>query len=330
MRAPARAHWRLPDGAPAPVCWARATRKQTYLNFGDALSPVMVAALSGRPIQHAEFDGEGERIAAVGTIGHGLHNGVIWVWGTGSSDKDFAPRDRNTQLRVRATRGPVSWRLLTRHEPNRRAVYGDPVWLLPRFYNPPRTPKWDLGVIMHLSEHVDREPDLTNRPLHARYAIPDSLRGSVRLLDTITSVSADALRQRLDDILSCRRIVSTSLHGMVIAESYGIPCLYFPPRIRQQGLARIDMASEPGVNLRFTDLYLGLGQPVMPVYGQNRTTQTDWDDVIKAVDGAWEPKRFNAERLVRVFPLPVSPLRLEEGQDLFSSPIVRAIPFRAR
>jgi hypothetical protein len=117
---------------------------------------------------------------------------------------------------------------------------------------------------------------------------------------------------------------------MVIAESYGIPCLYFPPRIRAKGLARIDIAAEPGVNLRFTDLYLGLGEPVIPVYGQNRSTQTDWDDVVRAIDAAWEPKAFDADRLVDSFPLEPSPIHLREGEDLFSDPIVRNIPFRAR
>ena len=39
-------------------------------NFGDLLSPVIVAAFSGRAILHVPCMWPGERMVAIGTIGH--------------------------------------------------------------------------------------------------------------------------------------------------------------------------------------------------------------------------------------------------------------------
>src|SRR5262249_33558211 len=105
------------------MCWVAATEGQDYLNLGDAFSPVVVAALTGRPIRHVPCNSKIPRLSAVGTIGHALRNGTIWVWGTGSSSfaNPLAAREqrrpysipRMTRLDVRATRGPISWKLLT-------------------------------------------------------------------------------------------------------------------------------------------------------------------------------------------------------------------------
>ncbi len=323
---------------PLPLCWAGATSSQQHLNLGDALSPVMVALMSGRPIARAPFHSSLHRLSAVGTIGHALSEGVVDVWGSGSSASKNPQAGRaaepytipaHTQLRVHATRGPLSWALLTGAPPPPSAVFGDPVWLLPRFYRPAAAAKWELGIIMHLSEHHDRNPDLTAVPLHQRYAIPADLTPSIKRLDTITAVSAEALRQRMDDILACKRIVSTSLHGMVIAESYGIPCLYFPPRVKFRGLGVVDLADEPNINSRFADLYLGLGLQRLEVFAQRRNETTDWDKVIGAIDQAWHPKAFDAQRLMDVFPAPLDPVDPSSHANVFSLPLIRDIPFRS-
>jgi hypothetical protein len=181
---------------------------------------------------------------------------------------------------------------------------------------------------MHLSEHHDRNPDLTAVPLHQRYEIPDDLTTSIKRLDTITAVSAQALQRRIDDILSCKRIVSTSLHGMVIAESYGIPCLYVPPRVKFRGLGAVDLADEPNINSRFADLYLGLGLKRLEVFAQRRNEATDWDKVIAAIDQAWQPKAFDAQRLIDVFPGPLGLIAPGSNANVFDLPLIRDIPFR--
>ncbi len=68
-----------------PLAWAGSTTEMDYLNFGDALSPVMVALLAGRDVQRVPTKSTTPRMAAVGTIGHGFSGGEVWFWGTGCS-----------------------------------------------------------------------------------------------------------------------------------------------------------------------------------------------------------------------------------------------------
>lgn len=320
-----------------PVCWAAATEQQDHLNLGDALSAVMVASLSGLPAEHVACDSPRTRMSAVGTIGHALNRGEVFVWGTGSSSfrNPSAARELRepfvvpvgTKLNVTATRGPVSWALLSGEAPGPAAVYGDPVWLLPAFYNPPIEKRYELGVILHLSELTDRGYEARYRPEHVRYHIPSDLAGSVKLISTITPISAAGLKARLDDILSCKRIVSTSLHGMVFAESYGIPCLYFPPTGRPKGERQAKLGGDDGLNLRMSDLYQGLGLDHLPIYVQPRNAETNWDGLCDAIDRLWEPKFFDAARLIDAFPLQVAPINAGPG-GLFEHPIIRSLPYQ--
>ncbi|MCS0500788.1 polysaccharide pyruvyl transferase family protein [Ancylobacter mangrovi] len=320
-----------------PLSWVAATRTQNYLNLGDALSPVMVALLSGKPIVHQAHDANSVRMAAVGTIAQNLKNGDVSVWGTGSSRYintggegervPFHP-DPGTRYRIHATRGPVSRGLLG-GEDNAvgKPVYGDPVWALPRFYNPPVEKKWELGVIVHLSDLVDRSLDAQPREAYSRYHIPDEFKDSVRIINTLTEVSAASMREKLDEILSCKRLVSTSLHGMVFAESYGIPCLYFSPRGTPEGLIGRVMDPDDGYDLRITDLYLGLGIPRIPVYVQRRNKPTDWEHLMWSIDIAWKPVEFDIDPLIEALPIDVAPISAPRGQTVFEHPLIRDIPY---
>lgn len=327
-----------------PLCWVTVGRDTNYFNLGDALSPVMVAALAGERIVHAGMRSSELRMCAVGTIGHSLEGGEIWIWGTGASRyrnplaakelRELYRPPANTRLRVTATRGPVSREILGEENAVGPAVYGDPVWLLPRFYRPPVKKKYELGVILHLSELADREYTAHPKSGFVRYKVPSELKGSVVLINTITPSTLRGLADRLDDILACKRIVSTSLHGMVIAESYGIPCLYFSTRARpgrngRTGEHRIPLDPDGDLNLRVTDLYRGLGRTELNVYAQRRITPTDWADVCATVDRTWEPVTLDEDKLIGAFPLPVARTGLPDGVDLFEDPAVRSISFQS-
>jgi len=324
------------DTGTVPLTWAAATRTQNYLNLGDALSPVMVALLSGKPIAHQAHDGTTTRMAAVGTIAQNLKGGDVSVWGTGSSRYinvggegeriPFHP-DPKTRYRVHATRGPVSRALLGEENAVGAPVFGDPVWALPRFYNPKLEKKWEIGVIVHLSDLDGRALDALPREAYARYHIPAEFEGSVRIINTLTAISAESMREKLDEILSCKRLVSTSLHGMVFAESYGIPCLYFSPRGTPEGLIGRKMDPDDGYDLRITDLYLGLGIPKIPVYVQRRNKQTDWEQLMWAIDTAWRPVDFDTDPLIEALPIDVAPISAPKGLTVFDHPIIRDLPY---
>lgn len=322
----------------APVSWVAATQDQTYLNLGDALSPLMVAMLSGLPIFHEAHRSDLPRLAAVGTIAHSFEKGSVSVWGTGTSanrnplhhgDKiPFVP-SADTAYKVYATRGPVTRAILKEENAVGPAAFGDPVWALPRFYAPKIEKKYDLGVIVHLSDLVDRSLDAQPKPEMLRYEIPEEFEGRIKIINTVTDVSLTAMKDRLDEILSCRRLVSTSLHGLVFAESYGIPCLYFAPRGAEgKGLQTRPMDPNDGYDLRITDLYLGVGRTSIPIYHQPRRQRTDWAKLMAAIDTAWEPIDFDLDPLLEAFPLPYAPISAEPGKTIFDHPAIKAVPLR--
>ena len=319
-----------------PLSWAAGTRGADYLNLGDALSPAMLSMLTGLPIQHEPMVGDMLRMASVGSIGQNYARGEVWFWGTGSShyangtggEKTLYSRPADTDVHICSTRGPFSRKVLNDGAPVAPdSAFGDPVWILPDFYPGPVEKKWDLGVLIHLVDLADRDFEAHPKD-YARYGVPEEFAGSVKLLNTVTPKTVDGLKQRLDDILSCRRLVSTSLHGMVFAESYGIPCLYFGVRGPNPGLATVhlDVDNDKQIDTRFTDLYLGMGKPHLPIYVQDRKRPTDWADVMRAVDRGWEPIGFDPQPMIDACPLPTNPIKAPEGGTIFDHPLIRDMP----
>lgn len=319
-----------------PLSWVSKTAHQDYLNLGDALSPVIVSFLSSLPVKHAAAKSDEVRLAAVGTIGHMFAGGDVSFWGTGTSPhlnpnaagQDKIPyfRPRDTKMTVLATRGPFTRNLLA-PDASGPAVFGDPLWLLPRFHTAPVEKRYELGVIVHLSELEGRSfTKVVPKADHLRYTISSADAKSIKLINTVTPVSVSGLRDRLDEILSCKRIVSTSLHGMVFAESYGIPCLYFSPRSADAGFGSIDLSTEEGVDLRLNDLYRGLGQSAMDVWFQPRRLETDWEQLINTVDKVWFQKHLDEDALIDAFPLRVMPLPKGSSGSAFDHPLIAGVP----
>lgn len=320
----------------APLAWAGGTSAQDYLNLGDALSPVMVALLSGRPVRRVPFQSQTPRLAAVGTIGQNFAGGEVWFWGTGCSPfataagqrARFTP-DPGMRAHVRAARGPLSASLLGGGRLAAR-VFGDPVWLLPRFYRPEVEKRWELGVIVHLSELADRATECHPRPELRRLRVPKALRDSVRLINTVVPISTAGMQARLDEILACRRIVSTSLHGLVFAESYGIPCLPFPaagPAPGKAGVFEVALTAEAAIDSRMVDLYMGVGRTRQPAWGQPRDAVPDWEAVIRAIDARWEPAAIDEDALIETFPLDVAPLAAPPGETIWRHPVLNAVDY---
>lgn len=322
-----------------PMAWAGSISSMDYLNLGDALSPVMVALLTGQTPRRVPTKCEATRLAAVGTIGQGFEFGETWFWGTGCSNfiNPSAPVDEriafevpdNSKFVVTATRGPVSEELLAGPNGARPGVYGDPVWLLQKFYRPEIKKKWKLGVILHLSELADRSYTAKPKPELSRHVVPADLSEEVHLITTCASISLSALRDKIDEICACERIVSTSLHGMVIAESYGIPCLYFSPNATIAGHRRLKLSRDTKLDLRILDLYLGLGKSELDVYEQPRRQATDWRDVMVAIDRVWRPVSLDERRLMGALPLPLNPIKPAAGQTIWEHPVLRSIELQS-
>jgi pyruvyltransferase len=277
--------------------------------MGDLLSPIIVAAHTGHSLQYTRPVSPFSRLIAVGTIGQKQRFGHVDVWGSGFGGREGSFKvQRNfrspalTRFAPHAVRGPFSAALLRQAGYATSGVMGDPAWLLPRVWPGEAVPKrWDLGVVLHISELESRDPSAGALPEFRRYDIPDTLKNSIRTISTVVERDLGQVRARVEDILSCRRILSTSLHALAVAEAYGIPCATFDIHAGPSGRFAVDDDSVP-IDHRFRDYYAGSGRPDVLIYRTERHLETDWEAAIAFVDRHWQPLEYDPSNLLEAFP----------------------------
>jgi hypothetical protein len=124
------------------------------------------------------------------------------VWGAGIIDHD-EPRWR--PFETLAVRGPYTkQRMVDRGFPC-PDVFGDPAILMPMFYRPSLAPTFDLGIVPHYCNYAEAGEIFHGNP-------------SVKVIDVRNEVE-----NVIDDLLACRNVVSSSLHGLILAHAYGVP-----------------------------------------------------------------------------------------------------------
>lgn len=167
-------------------------------NIGDTLTPIILEHFLKVKIERVERNESG-KLLAVGSIMRMAKQGDI-VWGTGASVPKIID---GTGIKFLAVRGKLTQNLIKNAEvPD---VYGDPALLMPLIYNPKIEKKHKIGVIPH---YVDKEIVKNNW----------WLRENTHFIDV-----ALPWKDFIDEVLSCEKIISSSLHGIIIAEAYGIP-----------------------------------------------------------------------------------------------------------
>lgn len=290
------------------LSWVWTTSTHPDANLGDALSAVIVSAISRLPVLRTAFNSGIERLAAVGTIGHALHSGKVHLWGTGfdmARDQAGAltgyqiPDD--TDLVVHAVRGRETADALRARGLVVPEAYGDPVWFLPRIFSDPGEKTHDLGVIVHISELDTPTAAAHVRATIERYRLPPEFAGRIRIINTYAPATLAGLRDKVAEIVSCRRILSTSLHGLVIAETYGIPCAWFGTYAGAAG--RLQIGGSQPIDHRMRDFYSGVDRDYVLSYLQPLHQTTDWAAAIRFLDENWQPLDYTGERLFHAFPV---------------------------
>ena len=113
-------------------------------------------------------------------------------------------KDFHREAAYAAVRGPLTRSRLLNVGVSCPRVYGDPALLAPLFYQPKVEKRFSVGLVIRWSEK--RWRDLA--------AAED-----VCLIDLGSADVEGTLRK----ILSCERIISSSLHGLILADAYNIP-----------------------------------------------------------------------------------------------------------
>lgn len=79
---------------------------------------------------------------------------------------------------------------------------------MPEFYSPDNKKEFDLGIIPH---YVDKDHKF----------LLQNFNPNIKIID----IEQPDYKKFIDDVTSCKKIISSSLHGIIIADAYNIPAL---------------------------------------------------------------------------------------------------------
>lgn len=226
-------------------------------NFGDLLSPMIVSHYSGHPVHYAE---QPPKLLAVGSVLHFATPGDI-VWGSGLRHECTLPQN----LAVHAVRGPMTREFLLKSGIDCPEVYGDPAILMPDIYFPDKRKTVPVTVLPHYSDRI--------------------LQWMAQCSGLPVIMPSDPPHLVIDRILQTELLVTSSLHGLIVAEAYGVPVVLLRQK-RQYW--------EP--HFKFVDYF----------HSTDREDQTLWDATItaavKQVGRIEKPKPIDKSALLAAFP----------------------------
>lgn len=157
---------------------------------------------------------------------------IIWGSGLVSSDMPvtYVPK------KICSVRGYLTRKVLLERGINCPPIYGDPALLISLFYKPNVEKKYKLGIIPHVV-------DSNNEYLKAFVEKHQDV-----LIISMSNYSD--WHEIPDSICSCEKIISSSLHGLIVSDSYNVPNLWvkFSDQIVGGSFKYLDYFSSVGRN----------------------------------------------------------------------------------
>ena len=182
--------------------WWSLNREDGIENIGDYLSVVICQyMLERRGLSMDTKTNTTKHLYSVGSIIQGgAQNATIWgsglKYGLSGIDKTM---HLYRKLDIRLVRGPRTRKALLEEGYNCPESYGDPALIMPLIYTPKELRKQDVTIILH--KDTNREIPNSIMPLGKDY------------------------KTFIDRIYNSKLVISSSLHGIILAETYGIPAV---------------------------------------------------------------------------------------------------------
>lgn len=179
-------------------------------NYGDLLSKYLVEKISDNTVKWINprkikwWHWAKKHFLVIGSILPNANKNSI-VWGSGIISR----QDEFPKATFIAVRGPRSRQRILELGYKCPEVYGDPAILLPKFYSPKVEKEYDIGIIPH---YVDYDQVV-------------KLYGNVEGINIINLLTND-IEETTNNILKCKHIISSSLHGVIVSHSYKIPAVW--------------------------------------------------------------------------------------------------------
>jgi pyruvyltransferase len=156
------------------------------------------------------------------------------IWGTGCIGYG---QIKHPPKKIYAVRGPLTRKELIKKGIECPEIYGDPALLFPEIYNPSRRIKYTYGLIPHYIDFTDPTSLSIIKDLESK---------GVKIINITSGVF-----HFIDELLQCKNILSSSLHGLIMSDAYNIPN------------ARIKLSNKlVGGDFKFDDYHLSVNKPI--------------------------------------------------------------------
>lgn len=253
--------------------WPKGKNDTKQTNFGDAINPYLGKFFSGRKIINVNGNEErAKRGRPFLACGSNLHFVKIptEVWGSGVLSK--RNRLKAKPKKVYAVRGPLTRKWLISQGVDCPPLYGDPGLLCPMMFKTKVDKKYPLGIIPHVVDN-----SIVNK-----WQVPSN----VRIIDIMGE-----FQDVVDAVNECENIASSSLHGLILADTYYIPSLWITIGGRP---------TEKGKIFKYNDYLMSIG---VDVYKPYHLTEDRLKNVRKIMRMCRDyPIKLNLSSLVRACP----------------------------
>lgn len=179
------------------------------LNIGDSFVPYLLDALglfkNEKVVNNYQnqLETSGEVFFSVGSVLQWANSNSI-VWGSGLISKESICK--SMPKKVLALRGWHTKNILEKKfSVNIDVALGDPGLLISDFITIKCEKKYKYGLILHYVDKIILD----------KCILPDNC--------LIIDIETDNINKFVTDINSCEKIISSSLHGLIFADSYCIP-----------------------------------------------------------------------------------------------------------
>jgi pyruvyltransferase len=176
-------------------------------NVGDLLNKFLIERITGKKVYRIHSNVT-SHLLAIGSIIHLADTRSI-IWGSGVIDPEWLPSKKVLgSIRIHALRGELSKELLLSKGLDIEDIeLGDPALLMPKFYQPVSVKKkYRLGVVPHF---IDQESESLKHVLE---------NSGGKLIDV-----KKGPEQFIEELVQCEMIISSSMHGLILSDAYGIP-----------------------------------------------------------------------------------------------------------
>jgi pyruvyltransferase len=263
-------------------------------NFGDELSLYLVEKISGRKYRHADKYANGKLVAVGSLLTPEIMRTDSRIWGTGTltrhaldpertpwfplNRKFRAINPRGRRAKIFAIRGPLTRESILHSGFDCPEIYGDPAILMPRYFSPSSTKRYPIGLILHHSQPTPSNAEAWLE--HGIKLIPIQREGNAQI------------EAFVNDVHACEKVLSTSLHGLIIAQCYGVP-------VRWVAVGSLPIHED--AEHKFLDYFLGAGQTAQ----EPETIRLDPESIASTVERTTMPRILPftmAKRLLDAFP----------------------------